>query len=174
MENEIIESYRRVPIGSVITFAGSKEIFETYLDQRFIICDGRELSKFDYPELFSVIGTIWGGTGTPNFNIPNLLGRFLRGADFGSGIDPDSHKRIGGNGDVVGGVVGGYQEDAIQSHNHNTTVMIGDNNVDGVDSTTKRSGEHHNEIKQTSVPINAKLSSETRPKNAAVLFLIRC
>lgn len=37
----------------------------------------------------------------------------------------------------------------IPSHSHDTVQMIGDNNIDGVDSTTTHSGDHHNENRQT-------------------------
>ncbi|MGJ3702666.1 hypothetical protein [Variovorax sp. AFSI2.2] len=46
--------------------------------------------------------------------------------------------------------------------------MIGDNNVDGVDSTTRRSGDHHNEPRQS----NFEGGNETRPINAYVHWLI--
>ena len=46
--------------------------------------------------------------------------------------------------------------------------MIGDNNIDGVDSTTTHSGEHHNEERRTGV----WGGGETRPVNANVNWLI--
>jgi hypothetical protein len=39
--------------------------------------------------------------------------------------------------------------DELPPHTHEVTQMIGDNNVDGVDSTTTRSGEHHNEPRRS-------------------------
>jgi microcystin-dependent protein len=36
-------------------------------------CDGRELEINDYPMLFSVIGTTFGGDGASHFALPNKL-----------------------------------------------------------------------------------------------------
>ena len=44
------------------------------------ICDGSELSRTEYGELFSVIGTTYGsGDGSYTFNLPNRLGRLSIG-----------------------------------------------------------------------------------------------
>lgn len=44
------------------------------------ICDGSELSRTEYAELFSLIGTQHGaGDGSTTFNIPNLNSRFIEG-----------------------------------------------------------------------------------------------
>jgi len=42
----------------------------------WLICDGSAVSRSDFPNLFSAIGTVWGiGDGTTTFNIPDLRGR---------------------------------------------------------------------------------------------------
>lgn len=38
----------------------------------FMQCDGRSLSVQEYPELFAVIGTQYGGDGVNTFNLPTL------------------------------------------------------------------------------------------------------
>ena len=64
-----------VPSGSVIPFAGSTA------PQGYLLCDGREVSRADYPFLFSVIGTTYGsGDGSTTFNLPNLQDKFVQGA----------------------------------------------------------------------------------------------
>jgi hypothetical protein len=65
--------------------------------------------------------------------------------------------------------VGDVQEDELESHSHTYTYMQGDNNVDGVDSVTNHSGEHHNEQGQ----VGATGGPETRPKNVALLYCRR-
>lgn len=46
----------------------------------WMICDGRELSRSDYADLFAVIGTNFGvGNNVTTFNIPDYRGKFLRG-----------------------------------------------------------------------------------------------
>ena len=64
-----------VPSGAVIPFAGSTA------PQGYLLCDGREVSRADYPYLFSVIGTTYGeGDGNTTFNLPNLQDKFIEGA----------------------------------------------------------------------------------------------
>ena len=52
------------------------------LPDGFLWCDGAEYSRTEYAELFAVLGTKYGaGDGSTTFNIPNLNGRTLIGAD---------------------------------------------------------------------------------------------
>lgn len=49
----------------------------TSIPERWMKCEGQTLSRTDYSELFSVIGTAYGsGDGSTTFNLPNLEGRF--------------------------------------------------------------------------------------------------
>jgi microcystin-dependent protein len=46
----------------------------------YFLCDGSPVSRTQYSSLYSAIGTNFGqGDGTSTFNVPNLMGRFLRG-----------------------------------------------------------------------------------------------
>jgi microcystin-dependent protein len=47
----------------------------TFAPQMWAPCDGRLLSVSQYPQLFSVIGTTYGGDGTNTFGLPDLRGR---------------------------------------------------------------------------------------------------
>lgn len=51
-------------------------------------CDGKEYNgrRDPYAHLFNTIGTAYGGTGNPNFNVPDLRGRVLMGAGQGYGL----------------------------------------------------------------------------------------
>lgn len=62
------------PVGTITAFAGSNPPSNLYM-----ICDGRTLNVSDNPELFSVIGYTYGGSGEV-FAIPNLVGMFLVGS----------------------------------------------------------------------------------------------
>ena len=45
----------------------------------WLLCDGSEVSRENYKNLFEVIGTTFGeGDGTLTFNLPNYKGRFLQ------------------------------------------------------------------------------------------------
>lgn len=51
-------------------------------------CDGRAISRTQYPEYFAMVGTAFGaGDGVNTFNIPDYRGLFIRGWDGGSGRD---------------------------------------------------------------------------------------
>lgn len=59
------------------------------------ICDGSELSRTEYSELFSVIGTTYGsGDGSNTFNLPNRLGRL----SIGYNSDDDDFNALGKTG----------------------------------------------------------------------------
>lgn len=84
----------------------------------WMLCDGRSLSSADYPELFAVLGHVYGGAGA-QFNIPDYRGYFLRGVGTGTRNDPDIATRTtppGGQGSSDG--VGSVQSFALQAHEH--------------------------------------------------------
>lgn len=84
-----------LPVGSIIMTA-------FYYDQgNVLMTDGRWVSRWDWPELFSVIGYTFGGDGGTYFALPDTRGVFPRGFDPGRGLDP-------------GRAIGSYQEDTQQ------------------------------------------------------------
>nr|DAF08794.1 MAG TPA: tail collar fiber protein [Caudoviricetes sp.] len=63
------------PTGSIIAFAGNT------LPDGYLLCDGSQVSRTTYKELFDVIGTTYGeGDGSTTFTLPNLIDRFLEGS----------------------------------------------------------------------------------------------
>jgi microcystin-dependent protein len=60
-----VMNFNPFPIGMIFPF-GSSTTPVGYLP-----CDGSNYSEGDYPELFAVIGTLYGG-GSGNFNVPNI------------------------------------------------------------------------------------------------------
>lgn len=61
-----------LPLGSIIPFAGS----QNKLPNTYLFCDGSEVSRAEYADLFNIIGTVYGeGDGSTTFNLPNLAGR---------------------------------------------------------------------------------------------------
>ena len=165
------------PPGTIIAIAGNSR------PVGYLLCDGRTLSKSNYPELHKAIGYIYGGAGE-NFNLPDLRGMFLRGWSSGSANDPDKNLRVGGN------VIGSTQTDGFKSHNHTMDSTGGAHNheitglaeafgkVNGssngdkrgarlvVDKYTDNAGIHAHEI-------NSSGGLETRPKNVAVAYWIK-
>ena len=48
----------------------------------YLLCNGQEVSRTDYSDLFSVIGTTYGeGDGSTTFNVPNHTGKLAIGLD---------------------------------------------------------------------------------------------
>ena len=60
-----------IPVGTIVMFAGGSNI-----PTGFLLCDGSELGRETYPELFSVIETTWGsGDGVNTFNLPDIVNK---------------------------------------------------------------------------------------------------
>jgi microcystin-dependent protein len=145
----------------------------------WMVCDGRSLSTMRYPELFAVLGYVYGGA-NDNFNIPDYRGYFLRGIGTGTQNDPDIGTRSvppGGQGESSG--VGSIQSFAMETHEHTYKSAP-------APSATSPSGTAAGAASVTSTltiggPVpgagqtNAVLVSqhETRPINVYVNYLIK-
>jgi len=72
-----------LPIGSIFAYAGSS----TKVPPSYLLCLGQELAQSAYPELFDVIGSIYGVpvVGT-NFIIPDLSVSFVQGASTSGAV----------------------------------------------------------------------------------------
>jgi len=110
------------PAGIIVPFAGKS----SNVPNGWLLCDGRPFKKTDYPNLFDAIGTNWGGDATPNFFLPDLQGKFLRGVSYLSNSDPEKNKREPSRPDLgtnnagnSGNEVGSFQNFALQVHKHN-------------------------------------------------------
>jgi hypothetical protein len=101
------------PIGTIIIFASPDP------PEGFLVCDGAMVQKNDYPQLYNLIGTIFGEDGDL-FQLPDLRGRFVRGFDPQNIRDSDHG-------------FGEPQDDAFQGHSHKT---------DWKEKTVERSGSH--------------------------------
>lgn len=100
-----------IPIGTIVPFTG------TTAPTNWLICDGSEISRTTYEDLFTKIGTSFGeGNGTDTFNLPDLRGRIPIGA--GSN-DNDTHNF------ALGSTGGEYEHTLtvaeMPSHKHNLT-----------------------------------------------------
>lgn len=115
----IIEQLKEelLPIGSILIYPSEK------IPSSFLPCDGRELSKKAYPELYTLMKGTWEET-KYSFFLPDLRGQFVRGWDDGDGADPDS------GADSVR-KIGSKQTDAFQGHGHETEQIKGSTSSDG-------------------------------------------
>lgn len=51
--------------------------------QGWLYCDGSTISSSDYPKLYAIIGTKYGGNSS-NFKLPDLRNQFIRGVQSGT------------------------------------------------------------------------------------------
>lgn len=61
-------------VGEITMFGGN------FAPLGWVMCDGQLLSTKNYPNLFHVIGTTYGGDGRTTFAVPDLCGRIPVGA----------------------------------------------------------------------------------------------
>jgi microcystin-dependent protein len=179
-----------VPPGTILPFAGETP------PAGYLLCDGSSVSSTAYPALSVAIGKAWGGSGS-NFNLPDLRGTFMRGVDTrtSGNNDPNATTRTasasGGN---TGAKVGTKQGDEFKAHNHGVTdpththdymdIFYSENGGSVTVTGNYGSGDSDNdnsgfEIKRTTgakgtgITIKNTGNAETRPKNIAVLYIIK-
>jgi microcystin-dependent protein len=119
----------------------------------YLLCDGSEVSRATYADLFSVIGTSFGfGDGSTTFELPDLTARFPVGMDGGD-ADFDHIGHIGGDKRVTLNVLEmpshthtqQAHNHTQQAHNHNMSTQDTDhdhniafNNATAAGSTEPR------------------------------------
>ena len=144
-----------VPAGSVFNFAASTA------PTGYLECSGAAVSRTTYAALFAVTSTTFGvGDGSTTFNLPNLRGEFVRGWDNGRGVDASR-------------AFGSAQSDEFESHRHawtGTTFASGDGSdgyiTVGSDVTPPTQSGAGSLMDLTG-------STETRPRNIAMLYCIK-
>lgn len=72
--SDIYEEYTtevcmEIPIGSLMQFGGATA------PSKWLLCDGASLSRAAYPELFAIIGVIYGAVDSTHFSLPDMRGR---------------------------------------------------------------------------------------------------
>ncbi|MCL2291356.1 MAG: phage tail protein [Bacteroidetes bacterium] len=179
--SEVAHNAAAVPAGMVMAFVGDI----AQIPDGWMLCDGRQLSRSQYANLYNAIGVAWGtGDNANTFNIPDMRGVFLRGVSYDSGNDPDAEERIvlAGNGANSGNNVGSYQVDDFKSHKHTNNVKAGEGNHGNAQNSypagyTSASGNRGLRNPNTdyinSNEINVSGGNETRPKNVYVNYIIK-
>lgn len=146
----------QVPIASIHAFA-TQTVPDGYL-----ICDGSEVSRADYADLYAALGTVWGeGDGTTTFNIPDLRGEFLRGFDADRGVDE-------------GREFGSMQEHSLQKHTHRQWHLERTFTSTGGNSSSRRNSTlSEDEFETFEDGEIGNFANETRPRNVAVTYAIK-
>tara|TARA_Y100001938_G_C8068048_1_gene421452 strand:+ start:905 stop:1804 length:900 start_codon:yes stop_codon:yes gene_type:complete len=154
-----------IPSGSVVAFA-SESVPTGYLE-----CNGDEVSRTTYAQLFAAIGTRFGaGNTSSTFHLPDLRGGFVRGWDHGANYDPDAEDRTNSGDGTTGDKVGTKQDSLNKSHSHSyTDPLIG--LVAGFESDD--SGNVRDLITQNAGTTLSSGGSESRPINIALMYVIK-
>ncbi len=161
-----------LPIGSILPYTGNNP-FD--LDANWLMCDGTLYLQSDYPDLFTAIGSNFGGTGGGQFNVPDLRGLFVRACDNGSGRDSRAAARTALNpGGNVQTAVGSYQiyGTASPKTNFSATFMNCDLSSSHDDRGCAASPGQWNDNTTTVTPDQGG-DKESRPVNSNVNWIIK-
>ena len=178
-----------VPTGSVHLMAS------TTPPSGYLKCNGAAVSRTTYADLFAEIGTAFGaGNGSSTFNVPDLRGEFVRGWDDGRGVDNNRNFGVfqGDQNKQHNHSASSSSSISPSSHNH---VFPGDDqfaNANGVGGWTNRTtGAFNYDAKSqsgngrvyrtsdatlsvsTSVTVNNDGGNEARPRNIAMMYVIK-
>lgn len=71
-----------VPVGAILPWSSPLGA----IPESYLLCNGAAVSRTNYADLFAAIGTTYGvGNNSTTFNLPDLRGRFLEGANGNCG-----------------------------------------------------------------------------------------
>jgi hypothetical protein len=174
------------PVGAVLPYAGPAGDAGTRNDlaqQGWLFCDGSEIPKLQFPDLYRAIGDAYGTASTAaGFLLPDYRGLFLRGVDGGRGLDPDSGIRTGsgpnGTGNT-GDAVGSFEACQFQEHEHGLPAPLtaqggGGPQLTGVNPVPPILNQTTGVICAAGTADSTECyGQETRPVNIYVNFLIK-
>ena len=164
----------------------------------YLECNGAAVSRSTYSGLFSVIGTTYGsGNGSSTFNLPDLRGEFVRGFDNGRGVDSgrsinnpqgsanQSHNHSYGNNGIT--VSGANHNHSIRKINlqpsiANVAITLGSGQSYQIGYATNDGGNTNQAVLNSGnlsmsgsvgITINNTGTNESRPRNVAMMYIIR-
>lgn len=183
-----------VPTGSVHMMA------TTTAPSGYLKCNGSAISRTTYAALFAIIGTAHGnGDGSSTFNVPDLRGEFVRGWDDGRGIDSgrnfgtsqsDNNKQHNHTASATSTITDPGHRHLPQSQTPNSqqtdgqTLAVNDrvigNYGGGSGNGLGPIGNRHflqntttGITASTSVTVNNSVAGEARPRNIAMMYVIK-
>ena len=181
--NQTTTSLANILVGSVIPPGTIQAFGGGSVPAGWLLCDGATVSRATFSALFEAVGTAHGaGDGSTTFHLPDMRGRFLRGADnMGTGAagrDPNAGTRTAGNaGGATGNTVGSVQDSAFGQHNHaffnNGSASMAAVSSGGGDPLYKTININQNTATNSTGIANAGGSTESRPQNLAVEYIIK-
>jgi Phage Tail Collar Domain len=151
-----VNTFANVPSGTVLFHAGSTA------PVGYLVANGATVSKTTYYNLWVSLG----GTASPygqtlqTFNLPDLRGEFIRGVDLGRGADP-------------GRTLGSAQDEDFKAHHHEDPYAEGGVPFPQVPNTWGASGSSATDSDQYRYYTGMTGGTETRPRNVALLPIIK-
>jgi len=102
------------------SFLGEVRIFGfSFAPAGWALCNGVTMPLRQQTALYSLIGTTFGGDGTTNFQLPNLVDRSLCGTGTGTGLTPRDLGDAFGEEQVV------LDSTTMPAHNHVLSILEG-------------------------------------------------
>lgn len=153
--------------GMITMWGGTDE----NIPEGWLLCDGSKVSQSQYAALYAAVGTNFGANPPAGqFYVPDLRGRFVRGQDPMGQFDPDAADRTDmHSGTKIGPTVGSVQGDAFQNHVHPYTMFpAGSGDIASGSYWAQGSASTG-----TVDPSAYRTSSETRPSNAYLIYIIK-
>jgi len=159
------------PVGHVAAYAGN------VAPLGYFECNGAQVSRTTYVKLFAVCGVFYGaGDGSTTFNLPDLRGYFLRGWSDTSGID--TGRIIGSTqADLVGPIIDPGHTHIDSGHSHSYDKATGVSPQTGsstncfISNASATTGISTAVISTNFTGISG--GTETRPKNVAMMYIIK-
>ncbi len=134
----VSDRHNSVPTGTIIPWSAPVD----KIQEGYLLCDGQSISRENFSDLYSVIGTTYGSDDTSTFKVPDLRGRTIVGfnhldEDFGTlgqagGAKSHSHITDGNTDSVqirnggnwrIDDNSGGSDYNVIDPHNHHVRIQ---------------------------------------------------
>lgn len=106
------------PVSLLEPFVGEVRLFAgNFAPKGWLRCDGQPMTVAGSPELFSVLGTTYGGDGRSSFSLPDIRGRSAMHAGHGDGLTVRKLGEAGGSATVE------LTEGQLPYHSHQTLAV---------------------------------------------------
>lgn len=182
------------PVGSIVMWPSAT------VPSGWLHCNGQSVERDTYEDLFNVISDDYGADDGDHFNVPDMRGLFVRGWANGESDDPGRASRTDRGDGTTGDNIGTLQSDNEKEHDHymftsqnpgsgtggsdtRTEWAAKSPSVDATDYHAREAGtpfsnanwEYHISVlpDEPDVIKSGKSGSESRPKNIAMMYIIR-
>ena len=152
--------YADTPIGAIVPFGG------TNVPTGFLLCNGSEVLKTDYAELYAVIGDAFG---TASVNTKFVLPDLREATTKGVGLTGLSNNHY----DNDGVALGEFIDDRVQTHTHDLLIASSSSagSTNSVQISNKGEGTHGSYI--MSSVMSGRSGATTEVKAVGVNYIIK-